>query len=135
MTWTEFKPQLFEMLERRRAKAAMFRVEQWYNFVVDCSKLFNTAKPVEAERARSRIKDQGTFLLIADTLTEFLSLFPGESESQEDGAVHDQVAIAAQPGGAEPSTQPVARPAQNPPPTLQTEASARREAGRPFRRS
>lgn len=135
MTWNELKPQLFQKMEQRRTRQAMFHVEQIYSFTVGCSKQFNTAKRIEAQEALNRIQDEGTFLLAAESFSEFqLMLYP-ESQSPE-----PEPASADSP--TDPNEGPLPRPERDFVPhnrrqvaqPSQPATDTRRGSGQPFRR-
>jgi hypothetical protein len=132
MTWNQFKPRFFERMEKRRAKAALFRPEQIYLLVGRCSKLFDPARQLEAEQALDRIAEEGTFLMLADTFSEFHALLSSARETTEDAQVTAEQSseilkpTPEQPGLAEPSPETASR-------RTELRSHARQEAGRPFR--
>ena len=109
MNWNQFRPELFSRMEERRSKAIIFRLEQIHCFINDCSKLHVKPGTQEAEEALNRIGNEGTFLLAAESLRDFLELFP---------AVEPQ----PQPQEAAEQQRPITKP-----------ALARRSSGSPFR--
>jgi hypothetical protein len=136
MTWIEFKPLLFEMMEQRRARQLMFHTEQIYSLIVGCSKQFNTTKKSEAEQALNRIQDEGTFLLAVDAFSELLLVLFPETQSSESQSTSTGLTTGAIAAG------PLLRPDQDVVPINERQvlnpshptADARRGSGRPFRR-
>ncbi len=122
-------------MEERRSKVALFQIEQVYFFISRCSKLFASRSTAEARGALDAISNEGTFLLVADTLTDFLVLFP-TAEADEDANRQaglrpgtDHVV-----GRPKPEAQPATLPKAGPQPPIQSHATteARRSSGRPF---
>jgi len=85
MSWIDFRTELFRTMEERRAKVACFQFEQHFMFVVRCSHLFNKPGTKEATDALAKIQNDGTFFMVADSLSELLMLFPS-AEMQLDSA-------------------------------------------------
>ena len=82
-SWIPFRTGLFQTMEDRRAKAALFRCEQIYWFIIRCSKLCSAPGTTEAQDALKQIQDEGTFLLVADSLSEFQAMFQPAKTSEE----------------------------------------------------
>jgi hypothetical protein len=136
MTWNDFKPQLFEKMEERRARQSMFHTEQIYSFILGCAKQFNVAKKTEAQQAMNKIQDEGTFLLVADSFSEFRAMFPEiDGQQWEPAAPGQRRDVAASP---QPHEQQVDDGAhhnrQGAPARSQAPTDARRGSGQPFRR-
>jgi hypothetical protein len=109
--WIKFRSQLFALIEERRAKLIAFRLEQFYLLILNCSKLFSTPRTKGAQAALSAIRDDGTFLLVADSLSAFLAMFPAVVVQQD----------AKQPPAAQPEPEPTNQGAD---PGQQSEAVA-----------
>lgn len=62
MTWEQFQAGLFEKLEKNRSKIAMFRMQQVYWFINDCSQLLVNPGTPEASSALDAIKNAGNQL-------------------------------------------------------------------------
>ena len=152
--WIKFRNQLFQAIEERRAKLIAFRLEQFYLLILNCSKLFSTPGTKEAQAALSTIRDDGTFLLVADSLSAFLAMFPavvvqqdakqppaaqpepeptdqGADPGQQPEAVARNQMAATKPEGQRPSAH---RTDSVPPRRYQPTSDARRGSGQPFRR-
>ncbi len=117
-TWIQFRTQLFEMMEERRAKVALFRLEQVYFFISRCSKLFTSPGAKDGQDALRAIQDEGTFLLVADSLPAFLARLRALGGEEE----------ANQPVAVQPDPQPTDRGARQ---TPQPDADVSRNAARP----
>lgn len=126
-TWAELKSELFRRMDGRRQHQSIFTSEQVYSFVLGCSKQFSAPGKTEAEQALQRIANEGTFLLVADTLSEFRQLLgisphprPEENPTEPSG---------------NPSNQKPANAAlvQQPGHSIEASASARPRSGPPFR--
>lgn len=110
MNWRQLRTDLFNTMENRREKFVTFRFEQIHGLIVDSSFLFTKPGTREAKEARERIQNEGTFLMVADSLRDFLKLFtPAQTPTQAEQSELD--------------------------PTLQTLADARRNPGNPFRQN
>ena len=127
MTWNQFKPQLFELIEQRRSSFSGFGIDKIYALILGCSHRFSAQRVTEAANAMARIKNDGTFLLVADSASEFAAVLdaaageaeqPGNPTSKSD---QDTQAVAA---GLPPRTQSMSNPALE---------NARRGSGEPFR--
>jgi hypothetical protein len=146
--WMQFRTQLFNAIERRRSRLAIFRFEQMYFFIPQCSKLFNSPGTSEAQEALINIRDGGTFLLVAESLTEFLKMFPqGDAAaapalapaSEAWPGVREAQSSARQDGGAATTEPQLERPmppaaGNQPQHHPQPASNARQSSGRPFRR-
>jgi hypothetical protein len=132
-SWPQFRTQLFDIIEKRRAIASIFRYEQIYWFISGCRRLFASPATKEVQDELNAIQDEGTFLLVADSLTKFLTMFeeaPDETSQQptrEAAADRDVVRLppvphqtTAQKAGAQVSSR------------TQVSTDARRRSGRPF---
>lgn len=125
--WPQFRTQLFAKIEERRARAAMFRFEQIYWFIGRCSKLVGNPGTREAQQALEAIANEGTFLLVADSLTEFGDIVAAaQTEEPANATSNDR---AARPGPQSPVSPPQ-QPTQN----SHVNADARQSSGHPFRR-
>jgi hypothetical protein len=141
--WSEFRSQLFDTMEKRRPKTETFRYEQMYFFIPHCRKLFDTPGTKEAEAALDVVRNEGTFLLVADALTEFLAMFPtselekanpesdaqfaeSTDQSQQTDLEIIQTKLAQADLQGPRGSRTDQKPNQNPKP------DARRNSGRPF---
>ena len=134
-TWNQFRAQLFTTIDERRSKVAHFKFEKMYFFISYCSKLFASPGTKEAGDALDAICDEGTFLLVADSLTSFLELFP-TAETDEDTNNQnglrpsaDRDVVRAIP---EAQQMGVRKATPQSPVRSQANTDARRGSGRPF---
>ena len=72
-------------MEGRRGKPDLFSFEQAHIFINRCSRLFKSPGTAEAEAALKAIADNGTFLLVADSLTAFVAMFPAVEGAEDAG--------------------------------------------------
>lgn len=99
----QFRNELFDAMERRRSELSIFRFEQIYLFIHQCSKLFSSPGTSEAQQALTKIQDEGTFLLVADSLREFREMFPAV-QAQGDAQAEPAPAPSARPDPHEASS-------------------------------
>jgi hypothetical protein len=104
--WIKFRSQLCQAIDQRRSHLSIFTSEQIYLFINRCSTLFTKPGTADAQSALDRIQDEGTFLLVARSLRDFLAMFP-QADGQGD---LDQ---ASAPLSAAPPTKQGGEPAGN----------------------
>jgi len=75
--WTEFLSELCEKIDQRRPGLRIFSYEQIVSLLAHSKSLYHHPRTEEAHQALATIRDEGTFLLAADSLHAFLELFPG----------------------------------------------------------
>ncbi len=125
ITWDQFCEKLLELMEQRQSKANAFRLNQIYYFMNQCSWLFRDPGSSDAQEFKQIIANQGTFLLVADTLADFWALFPpNDTPADNADVVAEEAREAREEAEAEPP--PPRRPQPGP--------DARGRSGRPFRR-
>jgi len=137
--WIEIRNELFTLMEERRPKAALFRLDQIYFFITRCSKLFGSPGSQEAQDALGAIQDDGSFLLVSDSLGAFLGIFAGgeaaDSPPQPTHKPAEPVSsrvgrAVPEPDLRRPTTQVSDQPVT---PRSQPSSSARATSGRSFR--
>ena len=133
ISWDEFRSQLFDILEERRAIASAFRYEQVYFFISECRRILASPGTREAQDALYAIQEEGTFLLVAGSLTKFLELFPrpqGEtSRQQSPEGDADRGVVGPPPTPRQPTAQKAGAQVSS---RTQASTDARRSSGRPF---
>jgi len=118
MTWDDFLTILGDKLDQRRRQQEMFRGRQFASFIVNCSHLLHYPGSADANSAMAEIKEEGTFKLVADSVTEFTAMFPGtDSDAEPTSEEVEEQSEAAQntpPRRSQPAPdQHQLRPARN----------------------
>ena len=135
--WIEFRSQLCRAIDQRRSHLSIFTSEQIHLFINRCSTLFTRPGTVDARSALNRIQDEGTFLLVAKSLRDFLAIFP-TAVAQSD--IDEESVPLSAPPTTDQGTEPVTE--DTPPISLQIgrhsrpsqpAINARQSSGRPFR--
>ena len=154
--WVQFRKNLFEWIEQRWSRtAALFRQEKIHLFIIHCSRLFTAPGTTKAQEAQQAIENEGTFLLVADSLADFWALFPpleGEADTSPEPAqlgataptppdkaarsVRDETEHLIDVIAEEEKAALEDQQAEEPPPPQRPQPGkeARRSSGRPFRR-
>lgn len=149
-TWIQFRTQLCNAAEERRSKVALFGLEQFYLFISRCSTLFRSPGTKDAQEALNKIQDEGTFLLVADSLRAFREMFSAV-QAQGDAQAEPAPAPSARPDPheapsnahglrGEATTEPQRERSVTPVAASQalyrprSTSDARDSSGRPFRR-
>ncbi len=93
--WPDLRDQLLELIENRRAIASTFKYSEVYFFMSRCMTAFNSPGTDKGQSALNAIADNGSFRLVADSLRDFLAMFPATGQPADKG---DQLEPGHQPG-------------------------------------